>query len=112
MLATWENDGYELDDGEAMHEAAPDTFYLPSIEKRTSLNPGDLVKLVFRIHVESDDGEFDCAVERMWVIVQRRQQSYYLGVLDNDPYCTDGMKAGMKVAFLPKHVIQIYDEAS
>jgi hypothetical protein len=111
MLATWKNDGYELDDGEAMHKAAPDTFYLPSLGERTSLNRGDLVKLVFRIHVESPDGKGNCAVERMWVFVRKRQKSYYLGVLDNDPRCTADMKAGMEVVFLPKHVIQIYDEA-
>ncbi len=110
MLATWDDDGYELDDGEAMHEAAPDTFHLPSLDERTSLEPGDIVKLVFRIHVASDDGESGCAVERMWVIVQGRQESHYLGILDNDPYCTDEMKAGMKVVFLPKHVIQIHAE--
>lgn len=112
MLATWEKDGYELEDGEAMHAAAPDTFFLPSLEERTSLKQGDLVKLVFRIHVEADDGELGCEVERMWVIVQGRQQSHYLGTLDNDPYCTEEMKVGMKLAFLPKHVIQIYNEAS
>ena len=112
MLANWDHDGYELDDGEAIHAASPDTFHLPTIDERTSLKPGDLVKLIFRIHVVSDDGESCCEVERMWVIVQGRQDAYYLGTLDNDPYCTDGIKAGMNVVFLPKHVIDIYEDAS
>jgi|GEM_PF-3085063 hypothetical protein len=32
----------------------------------------------------------------------------YVGVLDNDPYCTDQIQAGLELEFTPKHVINIY----
>ena len=38
---------FELDDGEALHKEAPVTFYIPPREQRASLQPGQLVKLVF-----------------------------------------------------------------
>ena len=31
----------------------------------------------------------------------------YVGVLDNDPYCTDEIRSGMRVEFHADHVIQI-----
>jgi len=48
---------FELDDGEALHEEAPETFYIPPREQRANLQPGQIVKLVFRI-------EHDETVER------------------------------------------------
>lgn len=95
---------YELDNGEDMHANAPDTFYLPPLETRTSLKPNDIVKLVFRI--EHDAG-FD--VERMWVQVKSTSSTGYIGILDNDPYCTKELSAGAVVEFKPKHVIQIHE---
>jgi len=95
---------YELDNGEEMHAAAPATFYLPSLEARLNLKPGDFVKLVFRI--EHDSG-FD--VERMWVKIECVTPTGYQGLLDNDPYCTDELRAGAPVEFGPQHVIQIHE---
>lgn len=97
---------FELDNGEAMHAAAPATFYLPPLEARTCLVPGDTVKLVFRIE---HDGEVD--VERMWVIVQSQGPLGYVGALDNQPYCTDELELGTLVQFGPEHVIQIYQSS-
>ena len=69
-----------------------------------------IVKLMFRIGLEDQSGERREEVERMWVIVQRRVGlKKYLGVLDNDPYCTNGISSGMPVVFEPRHVIQIHD---
>lgn len=97
---------FELDNGEAMHAAAPATFYLPPLEIRTCLVPGDIVKLVFRIE---HDGEVD--VERMWVIVRSTGPSGYVGALDNQPYCTDELEPGTLVQFGPEHVIQIHQSS-
>lgn len=97
---------FELDSGEEMHAAAPTTFYLPPVEARTCLIPGDIAKLVFRIE---HDGKVD--VERMWVIVKSTSPSGYVGTLDNQPYCTAELKLGMLVQFGPEHVIQIQTQA-
>ena len=93
---------YFLDNAEEIHQSAPTTFFLPSLEDRSTLKPQDTVKLIFRIEHE---GGVD--VERMWVQVERRTDVGYVGVLDNDPYCTEDLKAGAIVTFGPEHVIQL-----
>jgi len=92
-----------LDSGVEIHEVYPETFYLPPAEERETLQPGDLAKLIFRI-----TGGKRTAVERMWVIVEKVRKGNYVGVLDNDPYCTESIRHGLVVAFQPKHVIQIH----
>jgi uncharacterized protein YegJ (DUF2314 family) len=93
---------YTLDSGAETHREFPDTFQMPPQEERESLRPGDLVKLIFRI--EFDD---EAHVERMWVRVAEVRPEFYVGVLDNDPYCTDEIRSGMTVEFHADHVIQI-----
>lgn len=109
-LANAFDDGWELEDGEALQREAPETFFLPPREVRQSLVPGQNVKLVFRISLIDEHGAKTQEVERMWVLVrQSLTEGQYLGELNNDPYCTDGMQAGMPVVFEPRHVIQIYE---
>lgn len=110
-----EVDGWCLDDGEAYHAEAPDTFWIPDRESRESLEPGDLAKLIFRFNV--DDAEDPVAVERMWVLVRERVPGGYLGVLDNDPDAleeNDEFWSGIELPFAPQHVINISsrDEAT
>jgi hypothetical protein len=112
-LATIYEDGWQLDDGEERHRESPDTFYLPAAEVRNSLLPGKIVKLIFRIELENDDKVRTQEVERMWVIVQASlKNGMYVGTLDNDPQCTEGIKAGMEVVFEPRHVIQVHSSAA
>jgi uncharacterized protein YbaA (DUF1428 family) len=44
----------------------------------------------------------------MWFKVKERLGDWYLGALDNDPYFTDIIRAGMPLWFQPRHVIDIY----
>jgi Uncharacterized protein conserved in bacteria (DUF2314) len=97
------NVSYVLDSGEQCHGDAPSTFELPPRERRESLIKGDLVKLMFRIKV--DDKEY---VERMWVGVTEVKSEAYVGVLDNDPYCTSEIRSGLRVEFNADHVIQVW----
>ncbi len=110
QLATIDEEGWELDDGEVIAAAHPDTFWLPPLEQREALQPGQLVKLIFRILVADEAGNEEMHVERMWVIVTRRDGNLYTGELDNQPYCTDEMNPGLPVAFEARHVINIHDE--
>jgi hypothetical protein len=113
ILPTFFDDGYELDDGEERHRESPSKFYVPPAEVRSSLQPGQIVKLIFRISLEDDDHVQTQEVERMWVIVQEPiQDGKYLGILDNDPECTEGIKSGLKVVFEPRHVIQVHSSAA
>ena len=103
---------WTLDDGEVLHAEAPDTFRLPARERRENLRQGDIAKLIFRIALRNkQSGSEFVKVERMWVKVTDFDGRTYRGELDNDPYCTSELKGGDPVAFEPRHVIQIYDEA-
>ena len=94
---------YVLEDGEERNRQYPDTFEIPSKEERQNLKAGQIVKLMFRI---TADGETQ--TERMWVVVKGKEKGGYLGILDNDPECTQKMKSGVEVRFEPRHVISIY----
>ncbi len=107
----FEIDGWCLEDGEAYHAAAPETFLLPERQRRESLQPGDLAKLIFRISV--DNGEEDVAVERMWVLVRERTSGGYLGILDNEPNAiaeNGEFWLGTELPFCANHVINIEEK--
>ena len=104
---------WSLDDGEAVHREAPDTFWMPPKEQRESLRPGDIAKLMFRMVLRDPaTGEEQEKVERMWVGVTSREGQGYRGALDNDPHYTRDLAAGAEVAFEPRHVIRIYEAAT
>lgn len=104
----FDDDGWCLEDAEKANREAPDTFWIPPLEKREALQQGDLVKLIFRISVDNE--EEPVAVERMWVLVRGRVGDQYLGILDNDPYAideNDKLWSGVELPFLARHVIAI-----
>jgi len=101
-------DGWQLDDGEEYHRAAPETFWVPDRVAREALQPGDYAKLIFRFAVAS--GEAPVAVERMWVLVRALEDGHFFGVLDNEPDAieeNDEFWLGTEVPFLAEHVIDI-----
>ena len=107
----FELDGWCLEDGEAYHAEAPETFWLPDRQRRESLQPGDFAKLIFRISV--DNADTNVAVERMWVLVRERTWVGYLGILDNEPDAiaeNDEFWLGTELPFLAKHVINIEEK--
>lgn len=106
-LATYDADGFELDDGESLHAAAPDTFAIPDAERRRDLRAGDVVKLVFRMRQDGTDAP---SVERMWVKVAEVRDALYAGTLDNDPVGDVRIRAGDRVVFEARHVIDVFGE--
>jgi hypothetical protein len=109
----FEIDGWCLEDGEARHAEAPETFWLPPRRRRECLRPGELAKLIFRISVD-DDNE-GVAVERMWVVVRETIPDGYLGVLDNEPGAiaeNDELWLGTELPFSAKHVINIEERSA
>ncbi len=109
-LATLEEDGWTLECGETRHAEAPETFWIPPQGARSSLEPDQIVKLMFRIAHDDESGQPTESVERMWVVVAAHEGDRYRGVLDNDPFCTEAIRAGLEVDFEPRHVIQIYED--
>lgn len=106
-LTTLEADGWAIDDGERAHAESPEEFWIPAISDRQSLEPGSIVKIRFYIRAPDGSGDLVDHGERMWVQVKERHGDWYFGTLDNDPYCTDAIQAGMLLWFQPRHVIDI-----
>jgi hypothetical protein len=105
-LAKLHVEGWELESAEARQAASPDTFWIPPRAQREGLQPGDGAKLLFQIASAGSTG-----VERMWVIVRRRMDDGYVGVLDSTPTSTDpgasSLVRGCVVVFAPEHVADI-----
>ena len=66
------------------------------------MEEGDLVKLIF----ESPDPE-NVSSERMWVLVQRRKNNEFYGVLDNQPYGIEGLNLGDEIRFNDFHIVSV-----
>lgn len=97
-------DGWALENGEAYHAAAPDTFFIPSRARRESLQRGDFAKLIFRIALESGEDAF----ERMWVAITSRTDTGYIGILGNQPSQIDENDVfwlGAELPFRPEHIV-------
>ena len=107
--ATIEEDGWMLISAEERHSAHPETFEIPSLAAREALSPGDAVKLLFDIETREHSRVFDRGVDRMWLIVKRREGESYVGVLESDPGVAEGLslRPGTEVAFRPEHVAAI-----
>lgn len=96
---------FYLEDAEVRAREHPGSFFIPSAEERSSIQPGQIVKLIFVI--ETPD---EVQAERMWVITKRLENGRYIGVLDNQPATTEAIAPGMEVAFEPRHVIAIHEQ--
>lgn len=89
---------YSLVDVEERARQHPETFRIPSQFERQNLVPGDVVQLIFR---------FRQGVERMWVEVRGRDESFiYEGALRNTPG-NDDLRWGDAIHFQARHVARI-----
>ncbi|GGR77791.1 hypothetical protein [Deinococcus sedimenti] len=106
----YERDGFELLSAEERHAAHPDTFWIPTLQVRSSLQRGQAAKLLFDILFQ-ENGRPMLGTERMWVIVSRQEGNVYVGVLDSTPHtaCGDSLRPGVEVPFLPEHVCDVGD---
>jgi len=109
MDSKLENDGWELISAEDRNASHPETFQIPSREKRESLTQGDGAKLLFDIETREEGRVVDRGVDRMWVIVRARTNGGYIGVLDNNPGTAGNLRLreGDNVAFGPEHIAEI-----
>jgi hypothetical protein len=99
MSKTW-----KLEDVSDRAKDAKYTFYLPSNEALNMLAVGDVVKVIFQCDVANDKG---WSAERMWVQINKVDSGHFEGYLDNDPYYIPDIKAGDRVEFEKKHIIQM-----
>lgn len=109
-LPTLKKDGFFLESGIQLHADAPTTFWIPSDKAKDNIKPGDIVKLSFAIRTINIDGREELTAERMWVVVSKREDDWFIGILDNQPTCTDEIQPGLVLEFRTEHVINIYDK--
>lgn len=102
------DDGWCLESGLERHLLHPESFEIPSEAERTSLKPGDFVKLIFVVQVDDDE---EPIVDRMWVVVREAADGAYFGLLDNEPEIdeNDEFWLGTEVPFGPEHVIAVQE---
>jgi hypothetical protein len=113
-LPTWERDYWQLRSGEQAHRESPATFWIPPLEQRQALKPGQAAKLFFEVESADQNGVIIRQGERMWVIVAEKCGEFYIGILDNQPASVESSKKvylcfGAEIPFLPEHIIDIAD---
>jgi hypothetical protein len=108
-----DHDFWELESGEERQREHPE-FDLPDRSLRANLRVGQLVKLLFRLEGEEEDGSVAVQVERMWVrTTEVVDPTTYMGVLENEPSSYDDPDAevylalGAEVPFSPEHIIEV-----
>src|SRR6187431_1645767 len=84
-LASIEEDGWELESGEARHRHSGDDFPIPPESERRQIEPGQAVRLLFQIEAVGEEGTPEVNVERMWAVVLGRVGDFYFASLDNQP---------------------------
>ncbi|CAB1070737.1 hypothetical protein D1AOALGA4SA_1017 [Olavius algarvensis Delta 1 endosymbiont] len=106
---TIEENGWTLVSAEERNAAYPDTFQIPSQDKRASLSAGDGVKLLFDIETKENGRVIDRGTDRMWVIIKARSGSGYVGILDKDPGIAENLNLneGDAIVFGPEHICEI-----
>lgn len=95
---------YALDDGLAIHAESPDTFWVPSDEEVATLQPGDVVRLIWGARGMTH-GLYGCRGERMWVKITKIDGGKFEGTLSNSPAVWNHLHYGDKVKFARKHII-------
>ncbi|MFB2539554.1 MULTISPECIES: DUF2185 domain-containing protein [unclassified Acinetobacter] len=93
---------WHLENVRTLAKQYPYTFYVPSIEYISTLEIGDLVKLMF----EDEQGQ----AERMWVKITAIHGEDFAGQLDNQPYEIQGLNAGDCIHFSVQHIMTSYNK--
>lgn len=112
-LANFEEDYWQLRNGEESHRESPETFWIPELERRTSLQVGDAAKVILKIECEDEDGKVFIEGERGYLIVSEIVGNKYIGILDFQPVCIEAGRDdiylcfGVEIPFSHEHVIDI-----
>lgn len=111
-LATLDDDGWTLENGEARYARGDDLYWIPPRWEREHLEDeveaGLYAKLIFLIQYTTAERRSDVKGERMWVEVMSRAGGLYHGHLTNEPHTKGGTaREGMAVWFRPEHVIDL-----
>lgn len=106
MSEALEIDGWELESALERHLQSPDTFEIPSSAELNNLQAGDMVKLLFLLAGEDDQGSY-VQCERMWVTLLEVNSESYVGQLESLPITSDILRPGSIVKFDQHHICSI-----
>ena len=106
IMPTLEDDGWELESAEERNRENPRSFGIASLEERSSLKPGAVVKLLF-LFMNEEDGKRIIDCERMRVTILEVRDERYLGSLDDSPVASGVIAPGQIVEFGPEHVAAV-----
>lgn len=65
--------------------------------------------MLFDIETRENGQIIDRGIDRMWVIVRRRLDGRYVGILDNNPGRAENLllQSGDEIVFGPEHITEI-----
>ena len=93
----------EIEDPRPIAAENPYTFFLPSKEELDAITEGTTVKLIIRSVPPSRTFE----AERMWVIVDKRDDDNFTGKLDNIPFDIPQLRLHDELHFQKHHIISV-----
>lgn len=98
---------WKLEDVETTNREYPNSFFIPTLDERTSQKEGALVRLHFQLN---NPQENEPRAERMWVEISETKMfgQRYKGILTNQPACIKGLNIGDEIEFEAKNIAQIY----
>lgn len=98
---------FHIEDVREQKRLFPRTFLVPAQEEIENLQMDSLVKLIFVMEKQHENG---CRAERMWVKITSIQNGMFTGVLDNEPYYLKTVKCGDEITFKDANIACIYSE--
>ncbi len=96
---------FHLENVYKVNKESPRTFLIPNEDEIRSIQIGDLVKIIFIMEEQQDDG---CRAERMWVEISKISRGGFKGTLNNDPYYLKTISAGDEIDFSAKNIASIF----
>lgn len=79
-------------------------FLKPADDKIKQLVVGDIVKLIFLISKELENG---CRAERMWVEIEKIDKDSFVGILTNQPTFINTIQAGDTINFSKDNIATV-----
>ncbi len=95
---------YTLDDVQQKNRENPRHFQSPTEEEIAALQPGDEVRLIFRLPAPRDDG---LSGERMWVRIASIDDQQFTGELQSKPAALQNLQPGDSISFGPQHIATV-----
>lgn len=103
-------EGWLIEDPRSRHARNPTTFWLPDKELRSAIAPGSQVRLLLWFVDEERPDQPVTQCERMWVLVETREDDVIRGRLASPPLSARApLDMGSSIEFRPDDAIDVLD---